>query len=416
MIPEEMNGINKFLVGVNYWPRRKAMYWWKEFDEGEARDEFGEIRDMNLHVVRIFLDWEEFQPAPEKIDINALRNLKKVLDIGERYKLKIIPTFFCGFMSGISLLPEWSLDKKAKFYRHPTLTKGKLIDYPIKNLFENETILDAQKLQVKVITSEFSDHPAIYAWDISNEVENLAMPRSHEVAKKWLQSLVEEIKRVDNHHPITGGFHQENLEAEVVTNWISDAGEILDLLCMHGYPNYSKIVIDPVNPDFVPFCNLLTQSLGKKSVLFEEFGLPTVPPGETSKYIEMKKSTSGTTNTYLASEGEAAEFYRNTLEGLRRVGSLGALAWCFSDYDRSLWEKSPFDKCIHERFFGITRTDGSVKPAGNVLREFTNKKILPAPNLFEITPKYYKDPLTHFKALWSSFRKEGYKRRLEIKA
>ena len=29
----------KFTLGVNYWPRRKAMYWWSNFDAGEVREE-----------------------------------------------------------------------------------------------------------------------------------------------------------------------------------------------------------------------------------------------------------------------------------------------------------------------------------------------------------------------------------------
>jgi len=29
-----------FVLGVNYWPRRKAMYWWSQFEAGEVREEF----------------------------------------------------------------------------------------------------------------------------------------------------------------------------------------------------------------------------------------------------------------------------------------------------------------------------------------------------------------------------------------
>ncbi len=28
-----------FILGVNYWPRKKAMYWWSDFDAGEVREE-----------------------------------------------------------------------------------------------------------------------------------------------------------------------------------------------------------------------------------------------------------------------------------------------------------------------------------------------------------------------------------------
>ncbi|HEY2584582.1 MAG TPA: hypothetical protein VGI81_02310 [Tepidisphaeraceae bacterium] len=54
-----------FLLGVNYWPRRKAMYWWADLDAGEVREEFALIRDLGLRYVRIFLLWESFQASPD---------------------------------------------------------------------------------------------------------------------------------------------------------------------------------------------------------------------------------------------------------------------------------------------------------------------------------------------------------------
>ena len=43
-----------FVLGVNYWPRCKAMYWWTSFDPGEVREEFALIRELGLDLVRIF--------------------------------------------------------------------------------------------------------------------------------------------------------------------------------------------------------------------------------------------------------------------------------------------------------------------------------------------------------------------------
>ena len=34
-----------FTLGVNYWPRRKAMYWWSNFDAGEVREEFAILKE-----------------------------------------------------------------------------------------------------------------------------------------------------------------------------------------------------------------------------------------------------------------------------------------------------------------------------------------------------------------------------------
>ena len=60
-----------FILGVNYWPRTKAMYWWPSFDPGEVRDDFALVCDLGMQVVRIFLLWDDFQSAPEAVDPRA---------------------------------------------------------------------------------------------------------------------------------------------------------------------------------------------------------------------------------------------------------------------------------------------------------------------------------------------------------
>ena len=56
-----------FILGVNYWPRKKAMYWWSNFEEDEVKEEFEIIRSMGLRQVRIFLLWEDWQPEPNRV-------------------------------------------------------------------------------------------------------------------------------------------------------------------------------------------------------------------------------------------------------------------------------------------------------------------------------------------------------------
>src|SRR5438270_12616848 len=105
-----------FLMGVNYWPRRKAMYWWADFDAGEVREEFALIRDLGLTYARIFLLWESFQPRTDWIDPDALRNLRTVCDISADLKLRLEPTFFTGHMSGPNWAPDWLVSPRP---RHP---------------------------------------------------------------------------------------------------------------------------------------------------------------------------------------------------------------------------------------------------------------------------------------------------------
>ena len=98
-----------FILGVNYWPRRKAMSWWSDFDAAEVREEFAIIKDIGMTLVRIFLLWEDWQPTPDTVDQAALDNLGQVCDIAAELGLQLDVTFFTGHMSGPSWAPEWML-------------------------------------------------------------------------------------------------------------------------------------------------------------------------------------------------------------------------------------------------------------------------------------------------------------------
>src|SRR5690606_5758166 len=43
-----------FSLGVNYWPRRKAMSWWREFDAAEVEDDLALIASLGMDLVRVF--------------------------------------------------------------------------------------------------------------------------------------------------------------------------------------------------------------------------------------------------------------------------------------------------------------------------------------------------------------------------
>ncbi len=71
----------EFVCGVNYWPRRKAMYWWKSFEEAEVREEFAIIRSLGMRYVRIFLLWEDFQPTPHTVNSQSIAHLVAVAEV-----------------------------------------------------------------------------------------------------------------------------------------------------------------------------------------------------------------------------------------------------------------------------------------------------------------------------------------------
>src|SRR5260370_27588851 len=89
---------NTFTLGVNYWPRKKAMHWWKDFDRAEVETEFAEIAALQLQVVRIFLFWEDFRSVSERVSERALADLGSLLDMARDEEITVMPTFFTDHM------------------------------------------------------------------------------------------------------------------------------------------------------------------------------------------------------------------------------------------------------------------------------------------------------------------------------
>src|SRR5450759_4448764 len=87
------------------------MSWWADFDPGEVREEFAMIRDLGLTHVRIFLPWESFQPAPDRVSVGALRDLRTVCDVAAETGLQVQVVFFTGHMSGPNWAPAWLIDR-----------------------------------------------------------------------------------------------------------------------------------------------------------------------------------------------------------------------------------------------------------------------------------------------------------------
>ena len=186
-----------FLLGVNYLPRKKAVYWWSDFDAGEVQEEFSIIRELGLSLVRIFLLWDDFQPAPDKISPECLNNLVKVSDIAASLNLKLDVTFFTGHMSGPNWAPRWMLHGEKPKYIKQVISGGKIVESGYLNPFSDEMVLRAEKYQLQTIVRLLRDHPAIWCWNLGNEPDIFALPPSDTIGEKWAAEMVETIHSID---------------------------------------------------------------------------------------------------------------------------------------------------------------------------------------------------------------------------
>ncbi|GBD10088.1 hypothetical protein HRbin22_02351 [Candidatus Thermoflexus japonica] len=382
-----------FLVGVNYWPRTKAMFWWKQFDPEETRRDFAEIASWNLDGVRIFLMWEDFMPEPHAADPGMLERLRQVLDLAHMDGLQVIVTLFTGHMSGVNWLPLWLLDgERESDPRFRLIAGGRAVKGRLRDLYEDPLALEAQVRMLEAAAQALQDHPALLAWDLGNEPDLVLRPRTPEAAARWLSTLTRALRAIDRAHPITIGFHSPVLEEDLGFR-IRALAPMLDFLCMHGYPVYAQWARHRLDEQMLAFLTRLTASLGGKPVLFEEFGLPTAPPGQPTQRIRIQLEDRAF-ETVLVSEEEAAAFHERALEALHQAGALGAFIWCFSDYHPDLWDRPPCDRLVHERHFGLLRPDGSRKPAVEAVARFAARKRpvisppapLPVPEDYEARP------------------------------
>lgn len=181
----------------------------------------------------------------------------------------------------------------------------------------------------------------------------------------------------------------------------------VDFPAMHGYPMYAAWTKGPLDSDFVPFLCALTTALCGKPTLMEEFGGPTEVPGNDSSIWEWT-AYGKQRHQFMASEEDFAIYVGKVLPKLLEVGATGAVLWCFADYVPELYHRPPCDQAKHERFFGLIRPDGSLKPHAEIIRQFANNHPLIKPPkrkiTLDITPdEFYKNPLAHTQRLYKQF-------------
>jgi endo-1,4-beta-mannosidase len=347
-----------FRVGVNYWPARTAMGWWAQFDRAVVAADFARIAGSGLDSVRVFLTWEDFQPTPNQVDRVMLDRLVTVADLAGEVGLSLIPTLFTGHMSGVNWLPAWALGGSEGDARFRVVSGGRVVQAGLRNWYTDPVITNAQALLAAEAAGALAGHDALWAWDLGNENSNCVIPPSRESARTWLVRLTSAIRGADATALVTVGLHMEDLEEDRQLG-PREACDTCDLLSMHGYPIYAGWSDGPTDDQLLPFLAHVTRWLGDGcDVLFSEFGLPTYRRGDPSRESAVRRS-----ETMLVEENAAAAYTARALAALRRAGCLGAMLWCYSDYDSALWDSPPLDLAVHERSFGLWRADGSPKPS-----------------------------------------------------
>ena len=397
-----------FPVGVNYWPRRKAMYWWKDFDRDEVAQEFDIIAGLGMRLVRIFLLWEDFGPTPDSVSSEALAKLETVCDVALERGLGLDVTFFTGHMSGPNWAPSWLLGGSEPVSGQRQVVSGSDLDAgPYRNPYVDALAVDAAELQLREVVGRLRDHRGVWTWNLGNEPDNFALPPSDAAGAAWAERMFATIASLDPERHRTVGLHAPSLTS--LNHLRADQVFVgADFAVMHAYPIYANFGGDALDPDVAPFATALTASLSGKPTMMEEFGACTAPPGSATVDWQWQARSHHWDQVMLSEETLAAHL-ADVLPRLVEVGAAGAMVWCYADYHQDLWDRPPCDDQWHERHFGLVRADGSLKPHAEVIREF----IATAPVISEPSVRariavdgeaFYADPMALLPDLFTTFR------------
>jgi endo-1,4-beta-mannosidase len=401
-----------FVLGVNYWPRRKAMYWWSNFEADEVREEFNVIASLGMNVVRLFLLWDDWQPTPDTVSPERLRDFGTVCDMAAELNLGLDVTFFTGHMSGPNWSPGWLLDTSApspSSMIRQVISGGKIVDSSYRNMFHDPVAISASKLLVKTVVSEYKDHDAIWMWNLGNEPDLFAHPHSPQAGRKWAKMMRDLIREIDPNHNVTCGLHIASLLNENGLH-VDQIFTEMDVPVMHSYPMYASWAQHNLDPDLVPYTCALVSALCGKPTLMEEWGGCTNAPGKPSEIWEWT-AYGQPRHQFMAAEEDLAAYVQAVLPRLVDVGATGAMMWCYADYSEDLWDRPPCDDngAKHERHFGLVRPDGTLKPHTDIIRKFAATQPIVNPNPprrveLDVTPdEYYKTPAEHTVRLYQKY-------------
>lgn len=294
---------------------------WSRGDDFSA--ELAQARDIGLDTLRIFAFAPDFvmgQPGAYRIAATPLARMKKLAVHAVEHGLWLVPSPLVGHMSGANFdLPG---------------AEG-------RSIFDPELAVGA-RLLVEAVARALSTSPAVIGYALTNELPLWA--GIHEgkqfcaaTIEAWCAQMIDAARAAHPGVPVglgdglMGGFPNEALAKRV------------DFVGPHVYD---------ADPDALRWGYRYDHALRRASLLgrpmvLEEFGGSSTQVGEA----------------------EHADLWNEALYASFTLGARGAIGWCWSDFPvETVGREIPYEHHPFELSFGITRADGSEKPAAGVIR------------------------------------------------
>jgi endo-1,4-beta-mannosidase len=290
------------------------------FDPVQVQEELAQMRRIGLNCCRSFAFIPSFMPAPPTVEAGALRRLETFLELCQAEGVATIPSFLVGHMSGENY------------------------DFPGQAgrcTYTDPEVLSWELALVRAVSEVSAGQPAVVAYLASNEMPRWGGKSTPRTIVDWARTLRRTLHEVDDQRPFSLGDGVMNLDGGQDGFDPAALAGVVDFVGPHSYYSDHDPLRQALNAEFC----IRSLSHLRLPVLFEEFGCSCTQ----------------------ASEANQALYYREVLHACLGAGAVGALSWCFSDFD--LTADPPYDHHAFELGFGVTRADGSEKPVCNELRD-----------------------------------------------
>ncbi len=348
--------MKNFAIGCNYWASNAGMKTWEKFDEKVIEKDFTTLSCNGVDTIRVFPTWDVFQEIRdtktntpsfnlrdhdenylqnlEGVNMKQMENFGKMLDLAEKYNLKVIASIIAGWMSGRHFAPQLLINK---------------------SLLSSPTAVIWTCKFVKKFVSYFKDRKCIIAWEPGNECNCLDFGANEEQAELWLSAVTNAIRSEDNSRPIISGMHGLPCRGKWSIPMVS---YYTDVQTTHPYPM------------FTPYCSK-EKVTTMRSILH--------PASESVYYagISNQKCMVEEVNTLgpmVLSDDFMPEFLEKSLATSFQYGTNGYLWWCA--FDQEHLDFSPYDLNALEQNLGLCYSNGEPKP---VMKEMKKMSSLLAP-------------------------------------
>lgn len=219
-------------------------YW---VDQWEAVvGDFQEMKQLGANVVRIHLQFGKFMKGPDDPDNAALDRYARLVRLAERLGLYLDVTGLGSYLK--KDVPEWYHEMtenerwtaQARFWQAVASRSSDSPAIFCYDLMNEPTVPGGKEAQDNWLGPAFADSNKHFVQFITRNAKGRPRPQ---IARHWINDMVEAIREVDKHHLVTVGLVPWSLDRPGLTSGFVP-GQVtgaLDFIAMHIYPEAGKL-------------------------------------------------------------------------------------------------------------------------------------------------------------------------------